>query len=625
MTVPATLSTVSITPILNSNNNINSMNRNKYENEEEMTLALTGKSPESCMASLQQSTKEIDRNSSRIVSKFRIPKKEKKNDPISSMDDNQVQFKTVASNDASSSPTNQSTNDDFNVQLGKRKISLSDYKTNKRVKPNDNVQISSADVDMRMDSMENSKNSTAKYMINNSSPPSETRQVVNSKADNHSRDLVTKSNLSEPGVKKLIKKKVIWADEKNKALVQTSFFEIDRSEKTDMHAFARQCAENLSIAQVEKLWERDLGKQRGLQDINSFDNNDKQTLPSLPTLISILLPDTITIPIVKSQERVVQEEREKSVLQALFMRPFLPDSPSEPDGDLLGTNTIERNEPKTIPLKDNTSSSETKQLSPSNTNQDSSSVNGSTISANLPSIGTTSASSLTFDNIISPQVAQILERAKGNLTSAITTTTTTTSTPVITSSNSTITPTSTATAASNLLSALLKITQSNKIEPAVLPPVNPLVNPLLNLPLHFSLPLPPPPPPHALSMSQLLANALPFGLSLPTAFNNPMSQSSTTPFNVQSSTSSSSVGSAMNSNQNDTLQTSTTPFVSGSNQNMSSRYAHNNTNNERQMKHFRGHTRGHNYRRGFNNNHTRRDFHQKRNNNHSSNNRNIFS
>ena len=54
----------------------------------------------------------------------------------------------------------------------------------------------------------------------------------------------------------------------------------------------------------------------------------------------------------KSQERVVQEEREKRVLQALFMRPFLPDSPREPDGDLLGSNTIERNIPNTIPLED---------------------------------------------------------------------------------------------------------------------------------------------------------------------------------------------------------------------------------------------------------------------------------
>jgi hypothetical protein len=165
-------------------------------------------------------------------------------------------------------------------------------------------------------------------------------------------DVIKKSNLSEPGVKKLIKKKVIWADENNQALVQTSLFEIDDSEVTDIHAFARQCATNISIAQLEKLLERDFRKRQGLQDINSFDNDDRQNLPPLPTLIRISLPDTIQIPLVKSQERLVQEEREKTVLQALLMRSFIPDNPGEPDGDLLGNSTIERNEPKLIPIED---------------------------------------------------------------------------------------------------------------------------------------------------------------------------------------------------------------------------------------------------------------------------------
>jgi len=119
-----------------------------------------------------------------------------------------------------------------------------------------------------------------------------------------------------------------------------------------MHAFARQCATNISIAQIEKLLERDLRKRQGLSGINSFDNDDKQNLLPLPTLIRILLPDTIQIPLVKSQERVVQEEREKTVLQALLMHSFLPDSPGEPDGDLLGNSTIEQNEPKLIPFDD---------------------------------------------------------------------------------------------------------------------------------------------------------------------------------------------------------------------------------------------------------------------------------
>jgi hypothetical protein len=160
-------------------------------------------------------------------------------------------------------------------------------------------------------------------------------------------DTVIKSNLSEPGVKKVVKKKVIWADEKNQTLVQTSYFEVDDSEISDMHLFSRTCAANISIAQIEKVMERDLRKRRGIQDLN--DNDDKQYSTPLPPLIKILLPDTIQIPQVVSQERFVQEEREKTVLQALFIRSFLPDSPGEPDGDIIGNNNIE---PKLIPLED---------------------------------------------------------------------------------------------------------------------------------------------------------------------------------------------------------------------------------------------------------------------------------
>lgn len=119
-----------------------------------------------------------------------------------------------------------------------------------------------------------------------------------------------------------------------------------------MHVFARTCAANISIAQLEKVMERDLRKRRGLHDINSNDNDDKQYSTPLPQLIKILLPETIQVPQIISQERFVQEEREKTVLQALFIRSFLPDTPGEPDGDLITNNSNERNEPKLIPLED---------------------------------------------------------------------------------------------------------------------------------------------------------------------------------------------------------------------------------------------------------------------------------
>jgi hypothetical protein len=40
-----------------------------------------------------------------------------------------------------------------------------------------------------------------------------------------------KSNLCEPGAKKTIKKKVIWADHCSKELVQLSFFYLEESER----------------------------------------------------------------------------------------------------------------------------------------------------------------------------------------------------------------------------------------------------------------------------------------------------------------------------------------------------------------------------------------------------------
>jgi hypothetical protein len=153
-----------------------------------------------------------------------------------------------------------------------------------------------------------------------------------------------KSNLSEPGVKKAVKKRLMWADEKQQALVQTSFFEVDESERTNTHAFAHHCTNQISIADIEKLLERDLRHQQTSQD-----HDDRRSLPSLPPLIRIALPDTIHSPIVKSHQRIVQNEREQTALQALFIRSFLPDSPGEPDGDSSEHSTIET---KLIPIED---------------------------------------------------------------------------------------------------------------------------------------------------------------------------------------------------------------------------------------------------------------------------------
>ena len=284
--------------------------------------------------------------------------------------------------------THRQTSDEFNAQQGKRKFSLSQYKERKRLK-SDELQSTHADTDMRLHTAEPLKVRSRLDLsgIEDRCHPLQPTSPIDDSADpphpaaispkseeickgTHGRarrlrsrlhrlfslDTVMKSNLSEPGVKKVLKKKVIWADDKNHALVQTSFFEVDDSELSDMHIFARTCATNISIAQLEKVMERDFRKRRGAQhDVNASDTDDKQhaTAQPLPPLLRILFPEAIQFPPVVSQERAVQEEREKTVLQALFIRSFLPDSPGEPDGgDLAGGGTASQTEPKLIPLED---------------------------------------------------------------------------------------------------------------------------------------------------------------------------------------------------------------------------------------------------------------------------------
>ena len=153
-----------------------------------------------------------------------------------------------------------------------------------------------------------------------------------------------KSNLIEPGLRNIVKKKVIWADERQKELVQTSFFEIDDCERMNKRSFAHQFENSISIAQIEKLQERNFRQQQSFQD---FD--DRPALPSLPPLIQIHLPSTLPNPVVKSDQRIIQEERERTVLQALLIGSFVPDSPAEPDSESTEDSIVET---KLIPLED---------------------------------------------------------------------------------------------------------------------------------------------------------------------------------------------------------------------------------------------------------------------------------
>ncbi|UJR22385.1 hypothetical protein I4U23_025446 [Adineta vaga] len=369
VTLTAVATPVTNTSSSSSSNNNNSTDSNKRKSEENIGPSTNRKpthrrvsAPLQSDSSKMKTAIELDDNSdglnktnslNRSTPTFRIPKLGRPNTGISSPPSESIESPPAATQPSKTNvPLNRQSSDDLNSQQGKRKFSLSQYKERKRLKSNEVPQNSLEDTDMRVHNMGQSRSSPPMTVDDEAVNISDSQPIVSPKPDELNKDTVIKSNLSEPGVKKVVKKKVIWADEKNQSLVHTSFFEVDDSELSEMHVFARTCAANISIAQLEKVMERDLRKRRGAQDMNSNDNDDKQYSTPLPALIKILLPDSIQVPQIVSQERFVQEEREKTVLQALFIRSFLPDTPGEPDGDPIGTNNIERSEPKVIPLED---------------------------------------------------------------------------------------------------------------------------------------------------------------------------------------------------------------------------------------------------------------------------------
>ncbi|CAF0989834.1 unnamed protein product [Rotaria sordida] len=619
MAAPATLKSVSITT---KNNYICSINSNQCKNQENINSTITNKSVEHRISNSQQSliksTNKKDNSFNQSLPKFRIPKIERSNNSILSPDANKLSSTEMkmetnmnispqASYTEINSLSTSKLNDEFNSSQGKRKLSLNQYKEHKRLKLNDMEENFSGDIDMRIDAMVNMQNSPPIAMDENSTITSDNQSVVSPKMENISKNRVIKSNLSAPGVKKLIKKRLIWADEKNQALVQTSFFEIDDSEGTDVHTFAHQGAMNISIAQIEKLLERDLRKQQSLQDINSFDNIDnKQNLLPFPTLIPILLPDTI----IKSQERLAQQKREKIVLKTFCTSSFLSDRPGELNSDLLGNNTIvERNEPKLIPLDNNTSSSVSNQVSSLDDNNNSTSTNISLASMSPTSSLSPSSSSSLVDNI-SPEVARILAQAKEN--SATVTTNHVSSITADTQINPSNTITSTnlpLASIQNFISSLLNISRPNEINTTNIPPTNSIVNLVSNPSVNMNLTIP-----TNFSINQLLANVLPFS-TIPTTFNNSIIQPSSTIFNTSQSI---PITTTINSNNNSTIKSPIVPFVSDLDQ----QFPRFNNNNKQQNRNSCQNNRKYNYqRRLYNNNNNGHNYYQNRNNNNNQGNR----
>lgn len=587
MVTPAPLTTV---PITSTNRNLKTLNNFKRKSDENIGLAIAKKTTETNMSNPVQTNIDLEKNNNQTKPTFRIPKISRPNDT------------ETAETKINCSPTQQS-NDESNSQQGKRKFSLSQYKEHKRLKSNDSPTNYSGDVDMRIAPNEPIKNTPA-----SKSPD------ASPKTNDNSKELVLRSNLSEPGVKKVNKKKLVWADEKNRALVHISIFEIDDSEKADMHAFARQCAANISLAQIEKLMERDLRKRQGLQD-----TNERMNLPALPRLIRILLPDTIVIPKVNSQEHFAQEEREKTVLQAFSFRSFLPDCPGEPDCDLNGNSNL--NEPKLIPSDDvnakTTRNEVSSEESTPTTTTDTLTTTAAAAVASTPVVSS-GLSSLSLENL-SPEVAKIFAQAQVNLTTTTATnssSTTTVNTSIsqttpVTSTNSVLPSLSNLSSSSNYLSTLLNLTRSNGIDPATsmkidalldkiqlnplaAPPANPIINPVPALPLNFNLPAANP-----LIINQLLAQTFALGMLSPTPFNNPVFPP---PINSNSSPSPHFSSPSVGAHQ-------------------PARFNNNDNHHHHHPTHTRGNNhRGRGFRRGGHNNMNRRDYYPNRNHN----NRNMF-
>jgi len=168
-----------------------------------------------------------------------------------------------------------------------------------------------------------------------------------------------KSNLAEPTLKKLNKKKVLWADTHtngSKQLEIVQYFYLDEIERE----IKRSAFKGGDIAKIEKLNEKELKfKMNPSSFINNTNNSENiDELNNWPSsLIPIDLPESIPIPEIKSIEHEIQLKREQNTLAVLVFKQFLPDSPSEPnESDNLTntTNPLDFYPTKIIPFEDAT-------------------------------------------------------------------------------------------------------------------------------------------------------------------------------------------------------------------------------------------------------------------------------
>ncbi|ESP04991.1 hypothetical protein LOTGIDRAFT_230041 [Lottia gigantea] len=139
------------------------------------------------------------------------------------------------------------------------------------------------------------------------------------------------------------KKKLRWVDDNR--LCQFHYFEMDETERENVN---RPKDSFNSLKKAERMME---GRAMD-RKFSHHDNQNEAVQWRKPELLTGL--SSVVVPGCNSTERDIQNQREQSVLQALFFsKAMLPDTPTEPD-----LEAVETEEPINIPLVDASSSGE---------------------------------------------------------------------------------------------------------------------------------------------------------------------------------------------------------------------------------------------------------------------------
>lgn len=182
------------------------------------------------------------------------------------------------------------------------------------------------------------------------------------------------SILSRPGKQRTSKKSVSWADEGGNDLEAVRIFKSDRDEGVGCN-YDRV---SLNIGMFNEPVERDIRRFPNMMGFNKFNDekdvffasqslhhNKHRATSAYGPLIKVFIPNHIQRRPINSVELKVQAEREKKVLQDIFLPCVsIPKSPAEPDpstndqDERQGPSTLDRDfhglvfEPKIIPTSE---------------------------------------------------------------------------------------------------------------------------------------------------------------------------------------------------------------------------------------------------------------------------------